>query len=210
MLWKAAEDKFDTPTPSFQRTQYGCIWLVKVMPERERMYHNQHAWTWFRLVCDVAGHRGWWWHGMIIMCHLHVAGTYLLSTIIQSEIRRRNSMTEDGVVLWWPSSYCAQLDRAKYDPLVSDVLRIYHHRMGPSMDYSIRILDILTLTNVKFAMPHVYGKQLTNMTGHLGILGPLWPLKLWSDCLILLHFAWHLSITNLHTVSVIHSILYKS
>ena len=35
--------------------------------------------------------------GVFIMCHLHVAGTCPLSTVIESGIRRRNSMAEDGV-----------------------------------------------------------------------------------------------------------------
>ena len=34
---------------------------------------------------------------MFIMCHLHVAGTYPLSAMIESGIKRRNSMAEDGV-----------------------------------------------------------------------------------------------------------------
>ena len=48
------------------------------------------------------------------------------------------------------------------------------------------------------------------MTGRLGVWGHWWPLILWRDCLILLHFAWHLSITKMHTVGVIYSRLYKS
>ena len=35
--------------------------------------------------------------GMFIMCHLHVAGSYPMSTMIESGIRRQNSMAEDGV-----------------------------------------------------------------------------------------------------------------
>ena len=35
--------------------------------------------------------------GVFIMCHRYVAGTYPLSTMIESGIRRRNLMAEDGV-----------------------------------------------------------------------------------------------------------------
>ena len=47
------------------------------------------------------------------------------------------------------------------------------------------------------------------MTDRLGVWGQWWPLIIWRDCLVLLHFAWHLSITKLYTVGVIYSRLYK-